>query len=66
MSQESAGSCFASLLSAVASFDFAAVTWWELDLPQSSDNDGLHDGFKPMAIVGVMMCNTNAVFVAPK
>ena len=45
-------------------------TWWEADLRQSSDNVGRstgddepHDGYRQIAIVGVMMGVTNAVSV---
>ena len=38
-------------------------SWWELDLRQSSDNDEPHDGYRQIAIVGVMMGDTNAVSV---
>ena len=30
-------------------------TWWEADLRQSSDNDEPYDGYRQIAIVGVMM-----------
>ena len=38
-------------------------TWWEADLPHSSDIDEPHDGYRQIAIVRVMMGDTNAVSV---
>ena len=38
-------------------------TWWRPDLRQSSDNDERHDGYRQVAIVGVMMGDTNVVSV---
>ena len=38
-------------------------TWWEPDLRQSSDNDEPHDGHRQIAIVWVMVGDTNAVSV---
>ena len=37
--------------------------WWERDLRQSFDSDEPHDGYRQIAIVGVMMGDTNAVSV---
>ena len=38
-------------------------TWWEPDLRQSTHADEPHDDFRQIAIVGVMMGDTNAVAV---